>query len=368
MATNQEFDCFANNYRGVMAVSATIDGWSGSGYFSAPQIYVDAIILGSSPGSGFNLDAIIITATILGEAFPTPPISNWVAWGKIGSIDFTQDRTNDAGMQPMSWNGEVYRIMQLGKNAVVYGDGGVTVLQPVSSPFPTFGIKELMKVGILSRTAICGNISKHFCLDKTSRLWVIIESVGKSVVSAAIPTATMLGYEEFLADLVNPIMLYDYEMDHVHVCDADTGYLLTKDGLGEGYPGLTALAFQQGVKVVGAPVTLTTPPTVEFATDVIDMGIRGLKTIEVVEVGTDVTKPLFAAIDYRYDKSLAFVTGPWQPFNKEGIAYARVTGVEFRVRIKSTAYSYFEVDYLTVHYKVTDKRAIRGPGAIGKEQ
>lgn len=364
--SDQYFNCLGGNYAGVPYVTTSIEGIIGSNYFDASLIVpsVTTLISGSVPISGFFNAGLAgrypyVTTSIDGDYIVEGVRSNWVGWSKIGEITFVADRTNDSGYKPMSWKGMVYNILKLGKNAVIYGEGGVSILKPVDSPHPTFATKDIASVGLKNRNTVCGDDVKHYFMDKLSRLWVLTVST-KTVSLTEMHGATLLGYEEFLSTLTDPVMSYDPENEWVYISDATQGFVLTKEGLGGGYGGITAIQYQAGVKTVASPAVLSTPPTMLVVTDIIDFGYRGQKTIEAVEIGTDAVQPLSVALDYRFDKAGAFVTTPYAPVNKEGIGWIRAAGIEFRVRIRNLVYEDIELDYLNIHYKPTDKRGIRG--------
>jgi hypothetical protein len=118
--------------------------------------------------------------------------------------------------------------------------------------------------------------------------------------------------------------------------------------------------------VFASPGELTTPEPLHIVTDTLDLGYRGMKTIEYIQIGTDVTKNLMAAIDYRYDKSEEFRTSPYTIVNNEGVAFTKAAGVDFRIRVKAVEFVEFDIDYINIQYKVTDKRYLRGvQGVLG---
>lgn len=361
---DQYFNCWAGNYAGVPYVTTEISGVLGSNRFDASidPPSVTTSVEGLTPQGGFfnaGLSRPYVTTEISADYIVGSITNNWVGWSKIGEITFVADRTNDSGYKPMSWKGMVYNILKLGKNAVIYGEGGVSILKPVDSPHPTFATKDLASVGLKNRNTVCGDDVKHYFMDKLSRLWVITVST-KTVSLTESHGAVMLGFEEFLSTLVDPVMSYDAERDWVYISDATDGFILTKEGLGGGYGGITGIQYQAGVRMFASPNVLTAPETMLVVTDILDFNYRGQKTIEAVEIGADAKQKLSVAIDYRFDKASDFVTTPWMPVNKEGIGWVRAAGIEFRVRVKNDVFEDIRLDYLNVHYKPTDKRGIRG--------
>ena len=314
------------------------------------NVAIGTVILNSDskPGSISSTFVSTLTTKLYGEALFEELKTNWVGWSKIGDVTFVQDDSNESGYRPLPFPGWPYTVLQLGKNAIVYGSNGVALFYPVVEPAPTFGMRHLMELGIKCKTAVCGDKRQHYCIDTSGCLWSLSEEGVKT-----------LGYEEFLDPLVDPVMFYDSENQKVFINDATTGYVLTESGLGGGIPNLTGLIWVNGVPVVGAPAILTEPEPFTFCTDILDFGTREQKTIDFLQVGVDGTVPMRVAVDYRYNKSEAFRTSGYRILNKEGVAFVRTAGVEFRLRFKLDEYEYVEVDYVKVHFKKTDRRFSR---------
>jgi hypothetical protein len=72
------------------------------------------------------------------------------------------------------------------------------------------------------------------------------------------------------------------------------------------------------------------------------------KTINGIDIGLTVQQDVYAAIDYRWEPSKAFITSPWVKVNRYGQAFFHQAGIEFRVRIKILTYEDIELDYTNV--------------------
>lgn len=94
-------------------------------------------------------------------------------------------------------------------------------------------------------------------------------------------------------------------------------------------------------------------------TDITDFGVRGIKTIVAIELGT-AGQSLDVAVDYRYKTTRGFSTSRWKSVNSTGSVVMLVSGIEFRVRVKGDNLNLFDLDYITVRYKYVDKRMLRG--------
>jgi hypothetical protein len=100
--------------------------------------------------------------------------------------------------------------------------------------------------------------------------------------------------------------------------------------------------------------------TAYIVTDVLDMGIRGIKTITGLEIASEGNVTLQAAVDYRFRSGDSFTTGTYKTVSKSGTVAPIVSGIDFRIRVKASSYSGFNLDYINVRWKAVDKRLIRG--------
>lgn len=266
---------------------------------------------------------------------------NWVKWSNIGALDFTVWKDNVAGERPMDWKGWVYAIKKRVNMVVVYGENGVSILTPAGN---AWGLRTIHRVGLKGPGAVCGSDKEHFFVDAEGRLFQLDEEI------------TELGYSEYLSVMSSAIrMSWDEENETAYICDGDYGYIYSpKDkSLGGGPVNITGLGYQSGVAYIAAPATISTP-AFEICTDIYDFGTRRAKTVRNVQLGTDLTSTLTVAIDYRRDKSSTWSTTEWRTVNAEGVAYITCYGTEFRFKVKSSAYEYFELDYINIQGELHD--------------
>lgn len=193
---------------------------------------------------------------------------NWVWWSSIGGGDMhyfldtdllkyaTKLATPDTGFddnypylnwlwlrremgaRPMPWSGWVRQVRPMGDVVVVYGDKGVSVMLPVSSPYPTFGLQDTPEdfpngMGIvtdgennpLCRDAVAGDDFKQVFVGADSNLWRLDRSASGA-------KATKLGYSEYITDLGSGVRI-DYnarEGDfHIHSAAGSGGFVLNKE-------------------------------------------------------------------------------------------------------------------------------------------
>jgi hypothetical protein len=354
---NVTYDCIINDYQGLIIVETSLTGSVLSATFTADLIAVAIEITGEFvQGSLFDAstDYVPVYVYLEGDPVIEQEKTNWVGWSKIGQATFVQDMTNDSGYRPMPWRGTVFYIKRLGKTAIVYGTGGVTMLYPVAEPAPTFGMKDILTIGVLNKNCIVGDEKVHFFIDRFRQLWKLESE----------KPAEKLGYDEFIRGLTDPIMHFDPAKNRVYINDASEGYTLTPYGLGGGYPNLTGFCYREGLKTIVSPAAIGEPPSLEIVTDTIDFGYRGLKSIESVQVGVEADEQLYTAVSYRYKKSDDWSTTPFVRLNDEGVAFLRVTALEFRVHVKNLTYDPIDIDYLSIRFKRSDLRYVRGPVSL----
>ena len=344
------FNCKANNYAGILIATADIQGNVLDGGYELDdlELAVTASITAEVPLSGLHDDALLMcTSSITGVAVANDLMKSWVAWSKIGQVSFELDLVNDAGFKAMAWQGYVYKTIKLGKNAIVYGSGGVTIAFPVKEPAPTFGFKNVLTIGVKNKEACTGNEFVHFFVDKLGCLYKLNEE-----------GLERLGYEEFLLPLVNPVLIWDTSLRRLHISSASVGYIYNDKALGGGFAGLTGLYRVNNVLTAVAPADITADP-VSIVTDIIDFNQRGMKCIENINWGVFADETLQAAIDYRFKKDTAFVTSDWTTLNDEGVSHQKVGGIDFRFRLKSTVHGTFDLKYANIQFKPMDIRFTR---------
>lgn len=288
---------------------------------------------------------------------------NFIVWSKIGEVDFTPDRKNTAGFRKDPFGGEVFHVRRLGDNVIVYSSKGITKMFPVSSPAATFGFEELHSVGLLNRGAMHGDLKQHLFIDLEYNAWRVTREGLKR-----------LGYQEYIEALDathgagiprDTIINFNPYKEDFYISDGTSSLLLSPYGM-TNYPypvGTVWYDDEDGHGLSGLPET-PEPLTHEFliVSHIIDMGYRGQKTIFTVELGASVLVDPEVAIDWRMNPLLDFQRTDFVPVNDEGIASIIVAGTEFRVVVKTTMFmpGYASLDYITVRWKMTDLRGLRG--------
>ena len=274
---------------------------------------------------------------------------NSVAWSGIGDSDFTiRADENTAGYMHMPWEGVVFKVKRLGDVVMVYGSGGLAALFPVTEPEPTYGRKDLKGSGIPSRNCVCGDHLVHYYLDQLGSLWAITGELNPKE----------LGYREFLGelDLSKTVMTYERAEGDVYISDGERSFLFSENGLSEIGKAFTSIHALNGI-LIGHSFEVG-DEGVFLETNIVDMGLRVLKTISVIALGVGADEKVEVRVKWRRGKKDEWRESAWRRTNDEGFVTMPFTGTEFTFQIRSS--QYIDLDYLTVRYKVTDKRAIRG--------
>lgn len=266
--------------------------------------------------------------------------TNWVKWSKIGVLDFTIDESNIAGERPLDWRGYVYCVKKLADKIIAYGQNGVTVLKAVGI---NYGMETIYRIGVMGKGAVTGTEFEHYFIDTLGQMWKLGDKLVK------------LDYSEYLSHMSNPIMSLDINKNLIYICDGVRGYVYsTKDqSFGEGPVNISGVGSRTSNMYVAAPGPIVTPKF-EICTDIYDFGTRKDKTVYSIEVGTDLTENLHASVDYKTSYKHEFVQIGWFLVNPDGFAFPKCFGVEFRFRLRSFLYEYFEIDYLKIGGMIHD--------------
>lgn len=108
---------------------------------------------------------------------PSIDYTTFVAWSKIGSIDFTVDKTNEAGFHQPNI-GRVLSVQKLGASFLALGNDGVGLYYPADQ---TFGYKKISEYGIQSAWNCCSSGDEVFFIDKRGVLRRVKESAAQNV-------------------------------------------------------------------------------------------------------------------------------------------------------------------------------------------
>ena len=285
---------------------------------------------------------------------------NTVAWGQIGRMEFRANNltTYTAGYRNMPWGekhaGIVYKLKKLGNRVMVYGDGGKAFLIPASSPVSTYGLEVIPGAGIRSGFHADGDDHLHGYIDANYDFWIVDSSF----------KFAKLGYREFMEDLVTTALTkvsFEPNSRRFYISNGVKGYVLTEHGLYSTHQFVTSVGNYRGLNLCGF-IKTGTDSKYRLVSDTLDFRIRGLKTLEGMEVSGDIPSDatMKLAVDYKYKQSEDFSRSTWKTANDRGQAAPIITAPEFRLCVEVDSYEDVVIDYINTSLKVVDKRMIRG--------
>jgi len=300
-------------------------------------------------------------------------VDNFVAWSEIGSVTPTVmfsngqyyiDRTinlgglardphkGTSGIYKTGPTSPVYRVLPLGKAVIVYCKDKIFAMIPVVDPVPTFAIVPIHSFGIAGTWLIDGDEFEHAYIDFSGRLWRMKADLKPE----------LLDYREYMNTLTmtNIVISKNVNYGDYYISDGTKCYLLTPYGLTQWFQYPTSIVYEDANKRLIGPISVSSDLSASIATDVLDFGVRALKTITVLEVGAT-GQVMTGNVDYKYKVTDAtFTASRLKTASNFGVITPIVSGTEFRLRVKGADYTKFDLDYLTVRYKYVDKRMIRG--------
>ena len=293
--------------------------------------------------------------------------ANFVSWSNVGGgdilgtnwfhaiintdtyLDFLE--RNDSGFMPMPWQGEVLRVMQLGAGFMVYGDNGIAYMKRVVEPYPGYGMIELLKLGIADRGAAGGNNKQHRFVDTSGALWSIDGELNLQ----------RLGYTEYFNPMVNNDITIEMDESRgdFYISDASNCFLLTSNGLSELPQIVNSVMYN--VYAEGTVGVFESSGDSEFRlqSQTIDFGTRSIKTIMNVQLHTEDTSSMTIALKHRMTPSVGWSTTSYKTVTVEGVVTFMVSGAEFIVLVKKSAYSGVAVEGMTITWNISGKYGMK---------
>lgn len=303
---------------------------------------------------------------------------NFVAWSSIGGGDFPiwlfqphysydtgpgvdlvieKFQRGDLGFMPMPWQGTVFGIKPLGGRVIVYGEGGICALNPVSGGGnipPTFGIQNILSSGIAGRGAFGGDEKGHVFVDQEGWVWNLTGEL----------QLQRLGFSYLLSG-TEPVVSYNQHLEEWYITTDDRAFILNSHGLSETHQRVVSVNYAQGASLGTFHIgrRKVEDELASITTKGFDFDVRGIKTITNIRVDYEGSGLVEVAVDYRYNRHSPFRQSRWFRLNKEGITYLRISGVEFRISVRAYDWHDFYLDRLHIGWQLSDKRHTRGPYA-----
>jgi hypothetical protein len=316
-------------------------------------------------------------------ATTSPSQSRKIMWSEIGSFDFlgktATARKNTAGFIFADRDDSeiLMRCMPLLTGVMVYGGFSTIFMKPVDRPVATYSPRDVIDRGICCPLAVGGNEYKHLMVDTNGCAWMITPETRSETFDLK-----KLGYEEFLYPLVSDNLtlnvVYNGKEDEFYISDGTTGYMYNELGLTAISKMVTSFVdftdkmlsttdvSEIALKVYGF-IDSTGEEHFLYESDILDMGLGGIKTIETVDIGIniDYNASLEVMVKWRNDKRSTFRDTTWKRCSPEGLCSPIVSGVEVKICVRVTPFTDLELNNITIRWKLSDKRAIRGMYASG---
>lgn len=311
-----------------------------------------------------------------------PDSARLVRWSEIGSMAFlgatANPIKNEAGFWYLPGAAQecVMAIKALRTCVIVYGRYSTWKLTPVKEPAPTYSIELLMPVGINYPAAVDGTEEEHCVVTRTNGIYMVSYGPYGNVQTKS------LGFKDYIAALQTGTayttrvghvkVVYNRDEDEYYISNTTASYILHKGSLTE-----TDKIVNSVIPIAKADLLFTAAYTsplayyssisgdtdyLSFTTDIIDFNLSAIKTIQVIEIQGTLGTSHFTevAVDYRYNRGASFTTSTYKRCSPSGIVFPIVSGVDFRIRVRSTPQVGSEIESMTIGWKLSDKTSVRG--------
>lgn len=315
---------------------------------------------------------------------------NTLDWSRIGQIKFlpqavinasatlnpvvpTYDanidtiRENSAGTRNMDWAGTIYAIHSLGKFCVVYGSGGITVLEPFSIHIMDFQLRQSVNLFKFDNKDYIGVPGTLAVIKKNEEEHRFISNDGY-LYKLTVEGIKRIGYKEFIS--ANSRLCYDSQDGHEMYVVGEASPSLAINDFGAGGLSLNASAVMYdkrvGLMVHTADGSAIDQSTIEWWSDIFYFDKAGEKTIEqVILHAHDITiGTAQVSIGVKMNSGDPWTFSDWFTFNENLEASAGVTGMMFMVKIRVTNQIAPNFHHLKLGVKYTDRRYVRGVSGV----
>ena len=264
---------------------------------------------------------------------------------------------NELGFYKMPFPGKVLRVMPHMLGYVVYCEEGIALMEHEAS-ISNFGMKILSEeVGIMSRGAVGGSEKRHCFVDTTGTL-CMINSKGE---------LNSLGYDEFFKPMKRTDIVVDFKDDpedpEFYISNADRGFTLTTQGLGEQFQSITSVGMFYGE--VGCVSKNHKNKGMLVETSDYEGGIRSQKVVSVARVSSNRTSGVHVRTRLGYSSKTGSILTRPRMLNPHGNVVLGDTAVDCNIIISSDEPQGLLVEQMDVEIANIDKRFVRG--AYGQE-
>jgi hypothetical protein len=241
---------------------------------------------------------------------------------------------NQSGLRPMPWQGTVIGMLPLGNGVAVYGQYGVSILNPAGDTYGVVQAKGLPTniaplFGTSTRTSYAGNEEQQVFVDISGDLWGLSGNY----------TAERIGYRTEIGALNSDCLMVVHEPYHNEFYIGDgsgDAFLFNKQGLSRAPWMPTRVAIFSGETL--AAVHFPTDDAAGYTTEKFrgpSMGIETLARILVVGLNAS-TNGWEMSVKYRLRPQDDFTQTPWYELDAEGGVDFGIPYLEAEIALRST--------------------------------
>lgn len=257
----------------------------------------------------------------------------------------------EIGFSSLRQPGAPMAMAPLGEGVAVYGSEGRAWLLPAGDG--GYAVGRDGGAGVVNRGGLSAGAGRHAWIAPTRRL--MAQEAGGAV-------RDLEQAHRFTGDLAGLAASHDPHTGEHWFSTADWAYVLNAHGLGGPMDARPTALCRAGGALVGAGLGLgASDVVVELYSHTTDIGYRGNKTVQVVEVSQRGLSNLTTDVLASSGGEAPFSLGPVQA-NQYGAGNSKRAGNEFMIGTSGTAPlgGEYAIASLTVRYQADDRRNVRG--------
>lgn len=339
----------------------------------------DKIVFGNVPfsyGNNFYDNISAFVSTQVGDESVSAFTKNTLMWSSIGSADFmhllrdgsftevdplgsdTFDRDladiidrNEFGIRVMETEGDILGIAPVGDFIIVFQTTSITVLKEVhTESYTTYGFIRSIPTGIKS--------SSYFYADEVNGECIFVDNFNVLYKFTADGKLTNLNFSAHLGTLGDIVVMSRSigEYSNVWITDGISSYIITPEDK------MFETSYCPAHIIDDTAVNFTVVPNrINVITEPIDFQSPGIKSVVLMSFLGDTDGDLHFSVTSKYDKDSVWKSGPIARANREGSAFIRCAGRDFKLGFTITGnIETTQVSSITVNYQIDDNRFRRG--------
>ncbi len=266
------------------------------------------------------------------------------------------------GFCEMPGEGDVLAVKEIANRIIVYCSDGIYTVSPAENGELMVDSVPLLKLGIASRLAVCGDENHHYFVVEGGHLY-------KHSMNGELSS---LWYTEFLSAMTEADIVASFdplERDWYLGTESDC---LAYNDVGAYQLSYTPSSLERiNGTLYGFDarlVDVATYPVVGFSarTVEINLGVVGIKNTRFAEVSmVGITSPQMRT-HFKYGTSATIYTTDWLLGSDEGVFTTMIDCLEFSFEIKGTITTTGKLESIRGKFLYTDDRNVRGPRASGE--